>query len=104
MSSRRGTEVLHELAQDRPGVVRAWARLGMELRRAGAQVAEVEALDGAVVEGDVRRLARLRRLDGEAVVLARDEDAAARALQHRVVRTAVPEGELVRLQIRGERE
>ena len=33
-------------------------------------------LDRAVVERDVRRLGALRRLDGEAVVLARDEDAA----------------------------
>ena len=54
----------------------------MELHRAGAQVGEVEPLDGAVVQGDVRGLSLLGRSDREAVVLGSDEDAAGRALEH----------------------
>ena len=42
----------------------------------GAELGEVEALDRAVVERDVRLLRALGRDHGEAVVLARDEDAA----------------------------
>ena len=49
---------------------------GMELERARAQLREVEAFDRAVVERDVRRLGGLARAHREAVVLARDEDAA----------------------------
>src|SRR5215216_5296391 len=104
MSSRRGMQPLDELAQNRPRIVWPRACLGMELRRARAEVAEGEALDGAVVERDVRRLPRLRRLDGEAMVLARHQDAAGRALEHGVVRAAVAERQLERLQIGRERE
>src|SRR5438309_10039038 len=69
----------------------------MELDGAGPLARKVEALDGAVVEGDVGRLARLARRDREPVVLARDEDAARRALEHRMVGPTVTERELERL-------
>src|ERR1700757_540486 len=69
----------------------------MELEGAGAQVGQLKALDRPVVERDVRHPGRLARPDGEAVVLARDEHAAAETFVHRVVRAAVPERELVRL-------
>src|SRR5688500_252818 len=68
----------------------------MELHGARAQLGEVEPLDGAVVERDIRRLGALRGLDRGAVVLARDEDACRGALEHRVVRASMAEGGLVR--------
>ena len=46
--------------EDRPGVVRARPGLRVELDRARLQLGEVEALDGAVVERDVRRLGARR--------------------------------------------
>src|SRR5215210_699714 len=93
-SLRRGTELLDELGEDRPGVVRPWACLWVELDRAGALGRELEAFDGAVVERDVRRLSGLRGLHREAVVLARDEHAAAGAMKHGVIRAAVAERQL----------
>src|SRR5438105_15925974 len=90
-SLRRGN-VLHPAFEERPGVVRPWAGLRVELRRARAQVREVEALDGVVVERDVRRLGVVARRDREAVVVARDGDAAGRALEHGLVRAAVRAG------------
>src|SRR5260221_14132441 len=96
MSVLRGKTV-HPLLDERPRVVRAGAGLGVELQRASAQLGEVEAFDSAVVEGDVRSLGRLARPHGEAVVLARDEDAAGLPLEHRMVRAAMAERELVRL-------
>ena len=50
--------------------------LRVELHRVRAQLGEVEALDGAVVERDVRRLLGVARRDREAVVLDRHEHAA----------------------------
>ena len=90
------TKLLDEALENRPRVVRAWPGLGVELHGARAQLGEVEALDGAVVQRDVRRLRALGRLDREAVVLARDEHAARLALEHRMVRAAVAERQLVR--------
>src|ERR1700751_2683868 len=63
--------LLHPRLEQRPRVVRPGPGLRMELKRAGAEVREVEALDRAVVEGDVRHLGRVARLHDEAVVLAR---------------------------------
>src|ERR671923_823058 len=104
-SGRLGKTVsFYEFVDQVPGVVRARAGLGVELHRARAQLWEVEPLDGAVVERDVRRLARLARLDGEPVVLARDEHAAGCAMDDGVVRTAMAEWELERAVARGERE
>src|SRR5207248_5947934 len=88
--------------EQRPCVVRARARFRMELERARVQVGEVEALDGLVVERDVRRLLRVRCAHGEAVVLARDEHPAAVALQYRMIRAAVTERELEGLVTRRE--
>src|ERR687891_1699783 len=94
-SLRRGTEALHEPGEDRPRVVRPGAGLRVELDGAGALGREVEALDRAVVERDMGCLPGLGRLDGEAVVLARDEHAAAAAVEHRMIRAAMAERELV---------
>ena len=69
----------------------------MELDRARVLEWKVETFDRPVVERDVCCLARLRRGDGEAVVLARDEHATRAALEHRMVRTAMAERELERL-------
>src|SRR5919199_3174435 len=94
-SPLRGTgNLLDPAFEQRPRVVRPRPRLGVELRRAGAQLREVESFDGLVVEGHVRRLGVVRRRDREAVVLARDEDAAGLPLEHGVVRAAVAEWEL----------
>src|SRR5919201_4036266 len=105
-SSRRGTEahLLHPTLEDRPRVVRAGTRFGMELHRGGALVPEVESLYGAIVERYMRRFARVGGLDCEAVVLRSDEHASGRTLEHWVVRTAVPERELVRAMTGRERE
>src|SRR5258708_5391778 len=96
-SLRRGTELLDEVADDRPGVVRTRPGFGMELRGPRMLLREIEPFDGAVVERNVRRLALLGSLDGEAVVLRRDEHAPGRTLEHRMVRAAMPERQLVRL-------
>ena len=58
---------------------------------------EREALHGAVVERDVRLLPSLVGADGEAVVLACDEDAAGGAVDDGMVRAAVAERQLVGL-------
>src|SRR4051795_13147880 len=62
--------------EERPRVVRSGPGLRVELHRARAQIGELEALDRAVVERDVRGLPGLGGLDREAVVLARHEDGA----------------------------
>src|SRR3954463_669231 len=85
MSVLRGIAHLRQPAlEDRPGIVRPRPRLRMELDRACVQIGEVEALDRAVVEGDVRRLCLVRGRDRETVILARDENAAAPPLQDRM--------------------
>ena len=60
----------------RPRVVRARARFGMELQRARAQLREVEPLDRAVVERDVRRLLASVARTAKPWFCARDEHAA----------------------------
>src|SRR5262245_42721410 len=98
MSVRLGIrDLLDPALEERPRVM--WARpgLGVELERARAQVWEIEAFDGSVVEGDVGRLGCFARPDCKPVVLARDEDATRMALEHRMVRAAVAERELVGL-------
>src|SRR5689334_511554 len=89
-SSLRGiAELLDPALDQRPCVVRPRPGLRMELQRACTELREREPLDGAVVERDVRRFCRLARVDAEAVVLRGHEHAAARALEHRMVRAAV---------------
>src|SRR5215210_1833682 len=83
--------LLQPALEDRVRVVRPRAGLGVELDGTGPQLGKVEALDRAVVEGDVRRLCLVRRRDREAVVLTRDENAAALPLQDRMVGAAVAE-------------
>src|SRR6266545_1670883 len=94
-SGRLGNrDLLDPTGQERPGIVGAWARLGMELEGARAKLRQVEPLDGAVVERDVRRFPRVARSDGEPVILAGDEHASAAAIEHGVVYSPVPELEL----------
>src|SRR5258706_14627565 len=105
MSSRRGeAHLLDPLVQDPPRVVRARPGLRMELPRPRAELRVVEAFDGAVVERLVRRGAVRARSDGEAVVLARDEDAPGRPLDHGMVRPAMAERKLERREAGRERE
>src|SRR4249919_1586426 len=98
--SRRLGEAAHLLdprLENPPGVVRPGAGLRMELHRPRPLAAQLQPLDGAVVQRDMRLLARLGRRDGETVVLRSDEDAVRASLEHRMVSTAVAERELVRL-------
>src|SRR5436305_1605483 len=95
--SVRFGKLVHPGVDEGIGVVRPGTGLGMELDRARAQLGEREALDRVVVERQVRRVALVLRAQGKAVVLARHEDAAARALEHRMVDAAVAERELERL-------
>src|SRR5215211_3507348 len=88
-SLRRGTKPLHEPGEDRPRVVRPGPGLRVELDGAGALGREVESFHRAVVKRHVGRLAGLGRLDGEAMVLARDEHAAAGAVEHGMIRAAM---------------
>src|SRR5690349_24333719 len=85
------------LFEERPGVM--WARpgLGVELQRAGSEPREVEALDGSVVERDVRDLLRGAGPDREAMVLARHEHPVGPLVENWVVGAAVAEGQLVGL-------
>src|SRR5580698_2414424 len=80
-------EVIEQLEQ-RLEVVRSGARLGVPLETECRAVLEGDALQRAVEQRAVRRpdVVRQRRLiDGEAVILAGDEDAAAVQVLHRMV-------------------
>src|SRR2546425_4786264 len=91
-SARRGIgNLLDPGLEHRPRVVRPRPGLRMELHRPRPQLRQIEALDGAVVERDVRRLARPGRCNGEAVVLTRDEDTTCRPLEDGMVGAAVAE-------------
>src|SRR5690349_11336018 len=96
MSERLGSclQLLEPRAHDRRAVVRPRARLGVELRRARAELRERKTLDGAVVQRDMRRFASVVRRDRKAVVLRSHEDAAAEPFEHRMVRAAVTERQL----------
>src|SRR3954451_7070545 len=97
MSSRRGKpHLLDPATEDRPRVVRARARLGMELHRARPQLRIRKPFHGAVVQRLVSRAAVVTRRDREAVVLARHEHAAGLAGEDRMVAAAMPERELER--------
>src|SRR4029453_9128609 len=91
--SRRLGECAHLLypaLEQRPSVVRAGTRLGVELDRAGTQARKLEPFDRAVVEGDVSCLAIGARPHREAVVLRRYEHAVGRPLEHGEGGAAVP--------------
>ena len=116
MSSRLGIGERQEAVEEVAGVVRAGAGLGVVLDGRAGDVAQHQALDGAVVEVEVGQLGdaevglpadrlvaldpRLaaRALDGEAVVLRGDVDPAAGQVLDRVVGAAMAEGQLVGLQ------
>src|SRR3954447_7406585 len=106
-SGRLGITEAHLLdpgLDDPPGIVRPGAGLRMELDGLRALAGELQALDRAVVEGDVRLLPGLRRGDGEAVILRGDDHAVRRALEDWMVCASVPERQLVRLAAGRERE
>src|SRR6187401_642058 len=52
----KAAHLLHPTLEDRPGIVRSRAGLGMELDRMRAQTGKVEPFDRSVVERDVRGL------------------------------------------------
>src|SRR5207344_916631 len=109
-----GGEPVDEGGQGLAGVVRAGAGLGMELERGDVAVAQGEPFDGAVVErcvgddaGPERRrevAARLGPAHREAVVLGGHEHAAGAEVEHRMVRSAVAEAQLERLEPQGPAE
>src|SRR5437868_5055827 len=88
MSVRLGSvlQLLDPRREDRRAVVRPRARLGMELRRARAQLPVMEPFDRAVVQRRVRDAGALAGRDCEAVVLRRDEDAARVVVDDRMIR------------------
>src|SRR4051795_5436825 len=118
MSSRLGMrrDLLQEAVEEVEAVVRAGPGLGVVLDRAAGNVEQREALDGAVVEVQVRELRGaevglpahgLVGVDGllaarpehrEAMVLRGDLDAAGLEVLDRVVAAAVAEGQLEGLQ------
>src|SRR5262245_46163117 len=96
MSGRlgNGSQLLDPLGDDRCTVMRPRARFGVELRRARAQLRVVEALDGAVVQRGVGNALAVPRGDREAMVLRRDQNAASRVVDDRVVCAAMSERKL----------
>src|SRR4051794_26354928 len=121
MSSLRGMGgvLLQEAVEEVEAVVRAGARLRVVLDRPAGDVEQREALDGAVVEVQVRQLRgaevglppdglvgvdRLLSAGAEhreAMVLRGDLDAAGLEVLHRVVAAAVAERQLEGLQAHG---
>src|SRR5260221_17342 len=98
MSVRLGTLALvHqscEAIEEITDVVRPRARFGMPLETERRPVGARETLQAAVEQRHVRRLQIRRkrvRIDGEAVVLAGNDDRSARQILHRVVGAVMPE-------------
>src|SRR3977135_4064785 len=98
MSVRLGTLALvHQLCEaieEIPDVVRPGARFRMPLETERRPVGSRETLQAAVEQRHVRRLqirGKRVRIDGEAVVLAGEDDRSARQILHRVVGTVMPE-------------
>src|SRR5258707_858156 len=109
MSVRLGTLALvHqscEAIEEITDVVRPRARFGMPLETERRPVGARETLQAAVEQRYVRRFQIRRkrvRIDGEAVVLAGDDDRSARQILHRVVGTVMPEFHFHGLRARGE--
>ncbi len=112
MSSRRGNVASQEAVEQVQAVVRAGAGLGVVLDGAAGHVEQLEALDGAVVEVDVRerggaevrlpahRLVAVDRARAagpegrEAVVLRGDLDAPGLQVRDGMVGAVVAEGQL----------
>src|SRR5258706_11339485 len=98
MSVRLGTLALvHqscEAIEEITDVVRPRARFGMPLETERRPVGARETLQAAVEQRHVRRFQIRRkrvRIDGEAVVLAGNDDRSARQILHRVVGAVMPE-------------
>src|SRR5688572_7975660 len=108
-SSRRGIYGLQEAVEEIEGVVRTGPRLGVVLHGGAAGLEQGQALDGAVVEVEVRELGGAevglpadglvrvdrpragRAEDGEPVVLGGDLDPPRGQILDRVVGAAVAE-------------
>src|SRR5258708_28480220 len=106
-SGFRAFDEAHELPEQVARVVRAGRRLRVVLHREHAGVGRGDALDGAVVEVDVRDLglAAQRGLVGrEAVVLRGQVDLLVDDIAHWMVAAAMSELELVRTAAERERE
>src|ERR1043166_6571072 len=92
---------LHEIAEQIERVMRSRRRLGVVRHGEHGLAAVAEAFERLVIEIDVRVLdvvlAERLGIDGEAVVLRGDLDAARAQVLHRMIAAAVPELELVRL-------
>src|SRR5262249_15897443 len=101
--SRSASLLAHQIGEAMEqvvGVVRPGRSLGVVLHRQHRPLAMPQALAGAVVEVEMRRLPPVRRhrrrVDGEAVVLRGDLDLAGGDVLHGVVRAVVAERQLVR--------
>ncbi len=96
---------LDEAVEQIPEIVRTRARLGVALEAERRLVGPGEALQRAVEQRhvrDARGCGKRRRIDGKAVILARDQHVPGVAVEHRVVRAVVAEFHLHRLRARGE--
>jgi hypothetical protein len=76
----------------------------VELHRGSPQLGKGKPFDGAVVQRHVRGFGVVGLGHGEAMVLTRHQHTPGRALEHRVVRAPMPEGQLERLMPRREAE
>src|SRR6187402_192888 len=100
MSVRLGTffHFVEELPEEVIRVVRAWCRFRVVLHAEHRLRLVAQALDGAVIEIDVRLLDAWRQrlaIDGEAVILRSDLHASGFQFLDRMIRTAVAELQLV---------
>src|SRR6267378_4280057 len=95
MSLRFGiAHQLGEPVEEIPDVMRARAGFGVPLEAEGCAIRPREPLERTVEEGHMRRPqvgAQRRRIDGEAVVLARDHHLAGVEILHRMIGAVVPE-------------
>src|SRR5262245_61076670 len=108
MSVRLGTLLLlhqlHESIEQVSDVVRAGTRFGMALESEGRPVGPRNPLQAAVEQRHVRDTdgrGQRRRVDGEAMVLARDQHLSRITVEHRMVRAVMAELHLERAATRG---
>src|SRR5439155_17784158 len=83
---------LREAVEEVPDVVRPRARFGVPLKAERRLVGEREALQAAVEQRHMRHSrigGQRRRIDGEAMVLARDQHLSRVAVEHGMVGTVV---------------
>lgn len=109
MSARLGM-VFHqsnEMVEQRRGIVRAGARLGVALEAEGRPVPVGDALQAAVEQrhmGWAQVFGQAFAIDGEAVVLARDQHRAVIEIAHRMIGAMVAVGHLHAAGAAGEAE